>query len=441
MRSLLAFLLLTLIFPQQAMATVVAGVLRVVSAADGVEVRLALSGPLGEPPTGFALADPRRLAVDLAGASSTRREAPGAGGVLAARVSQFDQKTVRIVIDLARPMALASASQGLDRTLVLMLRPVDAAAFASRVRGGRAALSGFSAKLPVPPGPAPPPSLREDSERRLAEIETAIAEAEHLISATGTTAPARPVATPAPTPPVAIPRTRRDRPLVVVLDAGHGGKDPGAPAVTGGQEKDVTLAIALAAKRAIERRARAAGQRIDIRLTRDDDRFITLGNRVRLARQWRAQLFLSIHADSAPNPMAGGATVYTLSDTASDREAARIAARENRADIIAGVDLGAEDREVAGLLIDLGMRDSMNASADFAQMLQRRMSAEGVPFRTSFHRFAGFQVLRNLGVPAVLLETGYLSNVADSERLLSRQGQQAIAEGIARAVLEWAGGA
>jgi N-acetylmuramoyl-L-alanine amidase len=362
--------------------------------------------------------------------------------VLAARVSQFNPDTVRIVMDLARPMALSAASQKPDRTLVLTLRPIDPDAFARTVRGGRVPVPGLWASNPVPPGPVPAPFLKAESDRRLADIEAAIAAAERQVAA-GSPAVPPPLAGASPLAPAPSPafRPRGDRPLVVVLDAGHGGKDPGAPAVTGGQEKEVTLAIALAAKRAIERRARASGQRIEVRLTRDDDRFVTLGNRVRLARQWRAQLFLSIHADSAPNPDARGATVYTLSDTASDREAARMAARENRADIIAGIDLGQEDREVAGLLIDLGMRESMNASADFAQMLQRRMAAEDVPFRTSFHRFAGFQVLRNLGVPAVLLETGYLSNAADSQRLLQRAGQQAIAEGIARAVVEWAGGA
>lgn len=161
---------------------------------------------------------------------------------------------------------------------------------------------------------------------------------------------------------------------------------------------------------------------------------------MRLARQWRADLFISIHADSAPNPQARGASVYTLSDVASDREAARLAAKENRADLIAGVDLSKEDREVANLLIDLGLRDSMNASADFAQALQKGMEPKGVQFRSQFHRFAGFQVLRNLGVPAVLLESGYLSNKEDTDYLFSRSGQRAISNGVADAVIIYLGG-
>ena len=172
-----------------------------------------------------------------------------------------------------------------------------------------------------------------------------------------------------------------------------------------------------------------------VRLTRDDDRFVPLGGRVRMARDWNADLFISIHADSAPNPDARGASVYTLSEVASDREAARVAAKENRADLIAGVDLSSENREVANILVDLGRRYSMNASADFAETLKDGLEPEGVGFRSQFHRFANFQVLRNLGVPAVLIETGYLSNRDDAAWLFSKKGQQAIANGIATSAL------
>jgi N-acetylmuramoyl-L-alanine amidase len=121
-------------------------------------------------------------------------------------------------------------------------------------------------------------------------------------------------------------------------------------------------------------------------------------------------------------------------NVASDREAARLAAKENRADLIAGVDLSSEDRDVTRLLIDLAQRDSMNASADFAALLQKSLMPRGVVFREQFHRFAGFAVLKNLGVPAVLVETGYLSNPADAAYLRSDRGRRAIAEGVADAV-------
>lgn len=436
--------------------TAVAGALRLVPTPEGLTVRLALSAPLAAPPTAFALDEPMRWAIDLDRASSLRREAAGRGEALGARVSQFDPRTVRVVIDLARPMALAGAEQLADRTLELRLRPTDATSFRRAVARGPAPIAGFVQHRAVPPGPEPPADLEADSRRRLEAVEAALAEAERSLApaaAPPESVPEPPAAAVEPSrsePPAAAVQPSRSKPVaaapapprrplrrVVVLDAGHGGRDPGAPSVIGGHEKEVTLAIARAARTAIERRAARAGVPVTVRLTRDDDRFVTLGERVRLARTWGADLFISIHADSAPNVEARGATVYTLSDVASDREAARLAQRENRADLIAGIDLSGERADVASILIDLGLRDGMNASADFAQALQRAMEPKGVPFRQNFHRFAGFQVLRNLGVAAVLLEAGYMSNEADSRYLFSRKGQQAVAEGIADAVVGW----
>jgi N-acetylmuramoyl-L-alanine amidase len=456
--------LVTLLFlfaAAPALATAVAGVLRVMPTAEGATVRLALSEPLGTQPRAFALADPLRWAIDLPGASSVRRDAAGAGDIRAARVSQFDSQTVRLVVDLGRPMQLVQAFQDRGQVLELRFRPIDDQGFGRQVARGRSAVAGWQQEAPraVPAGPVPPPDLAADSAARLDAVEAALAEAARGLEPPSTAQTRQPAVRPQPpidqrvdqrvTPPgaeLAPPREkpvaratappRRAQTVVIVLDAGHGGHDPGAPAATGGVEKDVTLAIARLARSAIERRARDRGIPIEVRLTREDDRFVTLGNRVRLARQWKADLFISIHADSAPNLLARGASVYTLSEVASDREAARVAAKENKADLIAGVDLSGEDRDVASILVDLGMRDSMNASADFAQLVQRRMEPEGVLFRSQFHRFANFQVLRNLGVPAVLLETGFLSNAEDSGYLSSTRGQRAIANGLADAVVD-----
>jgi N-acetylmuramoyl-L-alanine amidase len=461
-RFLLALLFLFAASPT--LATAVAGVLRVIPTAEGATVRLALSEPLAGPPRAFALADPMRWAVDLPGASSVRREAAGAGDIRAARVSQFDSQTVRLVVDLERPMQLVQAFQDRGQVLELRFRPIDAQGFGRQVARGRSAVAGWQQEAPraVPPGPTPPPDLAADSAARLDAVEAALAEAARGLEPQPAAQtqqlavqPQQPIdqrvdqrvtppgaqLAPKPAPPRETPVARaappkRARKVVIVLDAGHGGHDPGAPAATGGVEKDVTLAIARLARSAIERRARDRGVPMEVRLTREDDRFVTLGNRVRLARQWKADLFISIHADSAPNLLARGASVYTLSEVASDREAARVAAKENKADLIAGVDLSGEDRDVASILVDLGMRDSMNASADFAQLVQRRMEPEGVLFRSQFHRFANFQVLRNLGVPAVLLETGFLSNAEDSSYLQSTRGQRAIANGLADAVVD-----
>ena len=417
-------------------ATAVAGVLRVLPTSGGVIVRLALSEPLETPPRAFALADPMRWAIDLTGASSARRDVAGGGEAKAARVSQFDAQTVRIVVDLAQPMQLESAAQDGANALELRFHPADAARFRALVARGRLPIAGFTAKNGKQP--EAPAGLAAESAARLDAVEAALAEADRQMAGPSQPPAATVAASPSPAssaapslkraaPPKYRNNSRRGK-MVVVLDAGHGGKDVGAISVNGGHEKDVTLAIVLAAKRALEKKGG-----VEVRLTRVDDRFISLGGRVRIARDLGADLFISVHADSAPNAEARGASVYTLSEVASDQQAARLAAKENKADLIAGVNLGGENREVATLLLDLAQRDSMNASADFAQTLQNALEPQGVLFRSQFHRFAGFQVLKNLGVPAVLLETGYLSNEDDSAYLFSRKGQQALGDGIADA--------
>lgn len=458
--------LFLLLLPLPALAVAVTGALRVIPTAEGLTVRLALSEPLGAAPRAFALADPMRWAIDLDDASSIRRDVAGSGDAKAARVSQFDPRTVRLVVDLGRPMQLVSAAQDRNQVLELRFRPIDEPGFRRQVARGRNPVSGFAQEVPraVPPGPLPPPDLAADSAARLDAVEAALTAADKALEPPApSSGPVSPQVTPpavTPVPPVDLrakptapakldpprkapvvtARPARKGRYVVVLDPGHGGTDPGAPsAATGGNEKEVTLAIARAAKTAIEKRARAKGVPLEVRLTRDSDYFVTLGGRVALARKWNADLFISIHADSAPNLNARGASVYTLSETASDREAARVAAKENRADLIAGVDISSENREVANILVDLGMRDAMNASSDFADALQDGLEPEGVLFRSQFHRFANFQVLRNLGVPAVLLETGFLSNSEDAGYLFSKKGQSAIADGIGESVVNYLG--
>jgi N-acetylmuramoyl-L-alanine amidase len=218
------------------------------------------------------------------------------------------------------------------------------------------------------------------------------------------------------------------RPLVVI-DPGHGGHDPGASAPGGRlREKDVTLSVARKIRDAL-----IASGRVRVALTRDDDRFLVLHERSQAARAVGADLFISIHADSAGNGDATGATVYTLSEVASDREAAALAARENKADVINGVDLGRQNAQVSSILIDLAQRETMGASSDFADILKRE-AAGLIPFRDGFHRMAGFIVLKAPDTPAVLLEIGYLTNPADAARLASREGQARIAEGVRKAV-------
>lgn len=221
----------------------------------------------------------------------------------------------------------------------------------------------------------------------------------------------------------------RGRPLVVI-DAGHGGRDPGALSPTTGiREKDINLLLARAIRDALVREGR-----VRVAMTRDDDRFIALPARVALARRLRANLFIAVHSDSAPNPLAHGATIYTLSEVASDIEAARLAVRENSRDDLESVDLGASDPGVRAILADLTRRETMAVSADFARLLQREASGTGVTFRNQYHRFANFRVLRAADTAAILLESGYLTNSGDTEFLASPEGRARIAAGMARSI-------
>jgi N-acetylmuramoyl-L-alanine amidase len=188
------------------------------------------------------------------------------------------------------------------------------------------------------------------------------------------------------------------------------------------------LGIAIKARDAL-----LASGRVRVALVRDDDVYYALRERTAIARGIGAGLFISIHADSAESPDASGATIYTLSEVASDREAASLATRENKADIINGVNLSGENSDIATILVDLAQRETMNSSASFANLL-RRESAGLIPFRSGYHRMAGFAVLKAPDTPAILLESGYLTNAADVARLTSKAGQMRIAEGIRKAV-------
>jgi N-acetylmuramoyl-L-alanine amidase len=216
---------------------------------------------------------------------------------------------------------------------------------------------------------------------------------------------------------------------LVVIDAGHGGHDPGAISPHGGQrEKDVTLAIAKAVRDEMLKSGR-----VRVALTRDSDKFIVLQDRYQIARKLNADLFISIHADSADNPLASGGTVYTLSEIASDREAQRLAARENKANILNGVNLGGADANVSSILIDLTQRETMNVSADFAKLLLREAMPK-MRIRGNSHRFASFIVLSAPDTPSVLFETGYLSNASDVRFLASSTGRQKVARAVANAI-------
>ena len=349
----------------------------------------------------FLLAGPQRLALDIDGATPGGIVERGAA-VTAVRQAARSGGGVRVVFDLARPALVREGSFGRGaRELTLRLRPVDDATFARAV-----------------------------GERRLRyaapfDREMGVQQARGQVIL--------------PIPPLprsaSLPRISGDddsRPLVVI-DAGHGGVDPGAISpLDGRREKDVTLKIA----RAIRDELLRSG-RVRVALTRNDDRFLVLQERYGIARRLRGDLFISVHCDSvgagAGSEGASGASVYTLSEVASDKESARLAARENRADIIAGVNLASTSLDISSILIDLTRRETMNSSATFARLLGREAQPL-IPVKPVFHRMASLMVLKAPDMPSILFETGYISNARDAAFIDSPEGRGKIAQSIARAV-------
>jgi N-acetylmuramoyl-L-alanine amidase len=338
----------------------------------------------------FTLADPYRVMLDIpqvnfqlpAEAGST-----GRGLVKAFRYGLVMPGGSRIVLDLTGPARIAKsyvldAANGQPPRLVLELEEGFAQAFAGESR----------------------PELRP-----------AIAEASDTIAA-------REAAEPRPAAPADL------RP-VVVIDPGHGGADNGTQA-GGENEKDLVLAFGLALRDRIEKSGK-----YHVVMTRDDDTFIPLADRVRIARNQSAALFVSIHADALPRREgdAQGATIYTLSDRASDAEAERLAEAEHKADAIGGVNLTEEPTEVADILIDLARRETRTFSNRFARLLMGEMKAT-VRMHKHPLKSAGFKVLKAPDVPSVLVELGYVSNKDDHEHLVSENWRARTVGSMAQAI-------
>lgn len=221
--------------------------------------------------------------------------------------------------------------------------------------------------------------------------------------------------------------------FVVVIDPGHGGADGGAKGTNGTVEKDVTLAFAQELRDVL-----AATGRYDVSMTRQTDEFLRLDDRVRIARERGADLLVSIHADTINLKGIRGATVYTVSDKASDPEAEALAIRENLSDQVAGIDIQDTDAEVADILVDLIRRETHSFSIRFARTLVGELS-DSIGVINNPHRFAGFKVLKAPDVPSVLVELGYLSNPKDEKLLLDGDWRRKAAESIAKAISTFAG--
>ena len=332
----------------------------------------------------FLLDNPRRVVVDLPSLDWPSKTPKADGLVGGIRFGQFSDTKSRLVIDAAKPVKVAKSfllgpSSGLPHRLVLDLVPSSASAFAKQVAKDRAA------KRKTAQAQAPPP-----------------------------------VFTPKP-------KTRTRSKPIIVLDAGHGGVDPGAHGAKA-REKNVTLTFT----REFAKQLRATGK-YKVYLTRNRDIYIPLRQRVNIARKHDADLFISIHADAIKRKSVRGMSIYTLSETASDKEAAALARKENQSDIIAGIDFADQPAEVANILIDLAQRETKNLSVKFANLVVENARGK-TRLLDRTHRFAGFRVLKAPDVPSVLIELGFLTNRSDEKQLLSSSWRRGVAGALVRSI-------
>ena len=222
-----------------------------------------------------------------------------------------------------------------------------------------------------------------------------------------------------------------DRKWIVAIDAGHGGKDPGAVGLAGTKEKEITLAAA----QQLASDLRKTGKVLP-RLIRSSDQFYKLRQRIEIARDMGADLFISLHADSAPRKAARGISVFTLSNIASDKEAAYIAQQENKADLVGGPDLAVEDPAAANALLSMFQRETMNESSRLAAaILNEIRDMPGGDKRG--HRFAGFAVLKSPDIPSVLVEMGFLSNKEDEKNLNSERYRHKLTHRLSKAIISY----
>lgn len=325
-----------------------------------------LSGPVQYKT--FSLSTPERLIVDLRGASLSgdfSQLALGNTVIRSIRSGRFGQGDTRIVLDLSGPVQLNS----------FLLPPQD----------------GQGDRLVLDLKPSAPLNIAEATEARVDKA-----------------------------------HPRRD--VIVVVDPGHGGKDPGAVGAKGEREKDVVLSIAqLLAKRLKREKG------FDVKLVRNDDFFVPLRKRVEIARKHNADIFISVHADAAPRLTASGASVYCLSEGGATSATARfMAQRENGADLLGAtslLNLKDKDPMLAGVILDMSMNATIAASLQLGSTVLGSLAAI-----TSLHQKrveqAGFAVLKSPDVPSILVETGFISNARDSQRLVTARHQQAVADGL-----------
>jgi len=387
----------------------------------------------------FSLSNPYRVVIDMpeVGWRLPPRPLPVRTGVFETlRYGLYKPGNSRVVVDLRQPAVVKKtfimAPSGTHAyRLVIDLVSATKTVFARHQKAGPIKVSqlGTSSfvgpkapvtKVPAAAAPKKPSVVAQapaaQRQTQLSQQVVVATSRQNIQNATFQLAPRKP----------AIRPQRETR--VVVIDAGHGGPDPGTIGNSGIYEKHITLAMARELKEQLE-----ASGRYKVVLTRQRDIFIRLRDRVSKGREAGADLFISLHADSIKDSKVNGPSIYTLSENASDKEAAALASKENKSDLIAGIDLTHENRDVTNILIDLAQRESMNQSATFAGHLIKSLKRQVHVLRNT-HRFAGFAVLKAPDVPSVLVEMGFLSNPTDERNLRSRTYRRRFASAMKKGI-------
>ena len=339
----------------------------------------------------FTLSEPNRLVIDAQGVDVSPEVAKNKDNNIFVdniRIGTVGVNGIRIVFDLKKPILIKK---------VFMLSPQ----------------SNFNWRFAI--------DLEATSEREfLSKIGNSHAVSSNDYNPADTSVSTKAAAT--------SPATKAKQRKIIVIDAGHGGVDPGAIGYNGTYEKNITLSMAKELKELLDKKGK-----YKVYLTRSRDVFIPLRERVKISRSHDADLFISVHADSAKNRKAVGLSVYTLSETASDKEAAALAEKENKADIVAGLNFAEHSKEVSDILLNLAQRETNNSSAEFASLLSAQMSKVAKTVSNT-HRFAGFAVLKAPDVPSVLLELGYLSNPTEERQLRQKSYRRKLGEAAVKAI-------
>ncbi|KKJ78516.1 hypothetical protein WH95_03235 [Kiloniella litopenaei] len=347
----------------------------------------------------FTLPDPYRIVIDLPKLNwkVPKNKVPRAtGAVQALRFGLFEPNISRVVLDARYPVTITSAfllppKDGHKHRLVVDIKRITAEAYKSSGEQKRQLTSATPLKK-----------------------ETQVA--------------ATPIA-----PSLTAPKKPEKARKVIVIDAGHGGVDPGAIGVSGIQEKKLALSYAKSLKKVLESKGR-----YQVVMTRETDTSLALRQRVGIAQKANGDLFISLHANKHPSSRVRGFSVYSLSEKGSDKEAEALAAKENKADIIIGFDLSEQSADVSKILIDLAQRETNNQGKQFANVLVGEMRREAKLLGRP-HRSAGFAVLKSPIIPSVLVELGYMSNRQEERLLQSENHKLKLVTAIGRAVDQYFG--